>query len=64
MEAMGLLEQRRRGSSWYDPGRFWSGDRLPLAPGVALGGEIEVVLEASDTAAGEALGGNPTTPSA
>ncbi|MFD6860595.1 hypothetical protein ACFWCF_25065 [Rhodococcus sp. NPDC060090] len=63
MEAMGLLEQRRRGSSWYDPGRFWSGDRLPLAPGVALGGEIEVVLEASDIAAGEALGGKPTTAS-
>jgi hypothetical protein len=30
--------------SWYDPGRFWSGDDLDLAPGFALGGEIEVVV--------------------
>lgn len=45
MEEMGLLEQRARGSSWYDPGRFWSGDRLPFAPGVQLGREIEVVLD-------------------
>ncbi|MFZ2526740.1 MAG: hypothetical protein WAX14_03660 [Rhodococcus sp. (in: high G+C Gram-positive bacteria)] len=52
MEEMGLLEQRRRGSNWYDPGRFWSGDRLPLAPGVEFGGEIEVVLGAEDLAAG------------
>ncbi|MHC3368085.1 hypothetical protein AAI421_09715 [Rhodococcus aetherivorans] len=43
LEAMGLLEQRGRGSNWYDPGRFWSGDRLPAAPGVAWGREIEVV---------------------
>ncbi|MGX6512237.1 hypothetical protein [Rhodococcus sp. SJ-2] len=64
MEEMGLLEQRRRGSSWYDPGRFWSGDRLPLAPGVALGGEIEVALDACDIAAGEALGGTPPSSNA
>ncbi|ATQ27594.1 hypothetical protein D092_09905 [Rhodococcus ruber Chol-4] len=43
LEAMGLLEQRGRGSNWYDPGRFWSGDRLPAAPGVSWGREIEVV---------------------
>ena len=30
--------------SWYDPGRFWSGDDLDLAPGFPLGGEIEVVV--------------------
>jgi hypothetical protein len=57
MEEMGLLEQRRRGSNWYDPGRFWSGDRLPLAPGVDFGGEIEVLLDDEDLATGRALGG-------
>ena len=38
---MGLLP-RRRPASWYDPGRFWSGDRIKLAPPFALGGEIPV----------------------
>jgi hypothetical protein len=42
-EEMGLLTERRS-PSWYDPGRFWSGDDLPLAPGFRLGGEIEVTL--------------------
>lgn len=40
---MGLLADDHR-PSWYDPGRFWSGDDLDLAPGFALGGEIEVVV--------------------
>jgi hypothetical protein len=40
-QAMGLLP-RRRPASWYDPGRFWSGDRIALAPPFALGGEIAV----------------------
>jgi hypothetical protein len=40
-EAMGLLPASRQ-PSWYDPGRFWSGDRLELAPGYQLGGEISV----------------------
>ncbi len=40
-EEMGLLHGRRD-ASWYDPGRFWSGDSLPLVPGVELGGEIAV----------------------
>jgi hypothetical protein len=40
-EAMGLLRWRRR-PSWYDPGRFWSGDDLDLELGYALGGEIAV----------------------
>ena len=31
-----------RDASWYDPGRFWSGDSLPLVPGVELGAEIAV----------------------
>jgi hypothetical protein len=38
---MGLLP-RRRPASWYDPGRFWSGDRIELFPPFALGGEIAV----------------------
>jgi hypothetical protein len=38
---MGLLP-RRRPASWYDPGRFWSGDRIKLEPPFALGGEIAV----------------------
>jgi hypothetical protein len=38
---MGLLP-RRRPASWYDPGRFWSGDRIELAPPFALGPEIAV----------------------
>ena len=42
-EEMELLPEPRS-PSWYDPGRFWSGDDLPLAPGFSLGGEIEVVL--------------------
>jgi hypothetical protein len=38
---MGLLP-RRRPASWYDPGRFWSGDRIELAPPFALEREIAV----------------------
>ena len=42
-EEMGLLSTEKY-SNWFDPGSFWSGDRLPLAPGYRLGDEIEVVL--------------------
>jgi hypothetical protein len=38
---MGLLDPQRP-SNWYDPGRFWSGDDLPLAGGARLGLEIAV----------------------
>jgi hypothetical protein len=38
---MGLLPARRP-ASWYDPGRFWSGDALELVPPFSLGGEIPV----------------------
>jgi hypothetical protein len=38
---MGLLPQRRP-ASWYDPGRFWSGDRIEMVPPFALRGEIAV----------------------
>ena len=39
--AMGLLPDDRP-AAWYDPGRFWSGDDLPLQDGYTLGGELEV----------------------
>jgi hypothetical protein len=38
---MGLLPKRRP-ASWYDPGRFWSGDRIDLVPPFSLSGEIAV----------------------
>jgi hypothetical protein len=38
---MGLLPKRRP-ASWYDPGRFWSGDRVELVAPFALGREIAV----------------------
>jgi hypothetical protein len=38
---MGLLPGRRP-ASWYDPGRFWSGDRIELVAPFALAGEIAV----------------------
>jgi hypothetical protein len=40
-EHMGLLPKRRP-ASWYDPGRFWSGDRIELVPPFSLGAEIAV----------------------
>ena len=39
--AMGLLPDEKA-ASWYDPGRFWSGDRIELVPPFALMGEVEV----------------------
>ena len=39
---MGLLD-RKHPANWYDPGKFWSGDRLELAGGAHLGAEIAVV---------------------
>lgn len=41
-EEMGLLSTHKH-SNWFDPGRFWSGDTLPLADGYRLGNEIAVV---------------------
>ena len=40
-ERMGLLGSERP-ANWYDPGRFWSGDRLDLV-GAALGPEVAVI---------------------
>ena len=42
-QEMGLLPGGRS-PSWYDPGRFWSGDDLPLERGARLGGEIAVTV--------------------
>lgn len=44
-EAMGLLPGGRH-SSWFDPGRFWSGDELGLLGGAGLGKEIAVDIPA------------------
>ncbi|MBA3746737.1 MAG: hypothetical protein H0W96_04485 [Solirubrobacterales bacterium] len=41
-QAMGLLPSERP-ASWYDPGRFWSGDHIELVPPFSLDGEIAVV---------------------
>ena len=38
---MGLLPDTRP-ASWYDPGRFWSGDRIDLIAPYALAAEIAV----------------------
>lgn len=45
LEAMGILRPVGD-ASWYDPGRFWSGDDLPLAPGWDYGREIAVTVPA------------------
>ena len=42
-QTMGLLSTKRP-SNWYDPGRFWSGDRLELLGGATLGSEIQVLV--------------------
>jgi hypothetical protein len=42
-QAMGLLSSKRP-ANWYDPGRFWSGDRLELLGGATLGDEIQVLV--------------------
>ena len=38
---MGLLDDRAP-ANWFDPGRFWSGDRLDLSGGAVLGPDIAV----------------------
>ena len=40
-DRLGLLDSTKP-ANWYDPGRFWSGDRLPLRAGVTLGAEVAV----------------------
>ena len=41
MQNMGLLPDKRP-MSWYDPGKFWSGDQIVLAEPFTLGEEIAV----------------------
>jgi hypothetical protein len=43
-QAMGLLDTDRP-TNWYDPGSFWSGDRLQLLGGATLGAELAVEVE-------------------
>ena len=38
---MGILRDDRR-ATWYDPGKFWSGDYLPISDGWDLGKEVAV----------------------
>ena len=42
---------QKRPASWYDPGRFCSGDRIELVPPFALGGEVPVRYAASSAGA-------------
>lgn len=44
-DSMGLLTGNKK-ANWFDPGKFWSGDHLPLADGVRLGEEIAVDVPA------------------
>jgi hypothetical protein len=46
-QAMGLLPGRHD-PSWFDAGRFWSGDNLGLCAGFRLGGEIAVHVPAGE----------------
>lgn len=41
LQSMGVLDDELP-ATWYDPGRFWSGDALPLQDGWGYGEEIEV----------------------
>jgi hypothetical protein len=43
-EEMGLINTEKR-ENYFDPGSFWSGDRLPLTSGYQLGDEISVTLD-------------------
>ncbi len=62
-QAMGLLPAGRA-ASWYDPGRFWSGDDLRLLSGARLGPEIAVELPPAPAPvrSGPAAGAGATPP--
>jgi hypothetical protein len=55
-QAMGLLPGRHD-PSWFDAGRFWSGDNLGLSAGYRLGGEIAVHTPAGAPGAAPAPAG-------
>jgi hypothetical protein len=38
---MGILPKVRP-PSWYDPGKFWSGDHIDMSDGFSLGEEIAI----------------------
>ena len=59
-QRMGLLPSHRP-ASWYDPGRFWSGDRVELVAPFALAGEVAV--RTAQAAGAEPATGSSTTPS-
>lgn len=42
-QEMGLIDTDKD-TNWFDPGKFWSGDDLPLATGYRLSDEISMVL--------------------
>ena len=42
LQGMGVLDDDLP-ATWYDPGRFWSGDDMPLQDGWSYGAEIEVI---------------------
>ncbi|WP_313566080.1 hypothetical protein [Mobilicoccus sp.] len=61
-EAMGIVEPGRP-PNWYDPGRFWSGDDLPLREGWTLSPEIPVEVHGGGVrTTGEAPGMLDRTP--
>ncbi len=43
-QRLGLLEGTKP-PNWYDPGRFWSGDKLTLGAGFSLSPEIAIEVE-------------------
>jgi hypothetical protein len=55
-QAMGLLPGKHD-PSWFDAGRFWSGDNLGLCAGFRLGGEIAVRVPAGQPGAPAAASG-------
>jgi hypothetical protein len=59
-QAMGLLPGGRR-PSWYDAGRFWSGDNLGLSAGFRLGGEIAVQIPPSEPGGPQRRGDGPAS---
>ena len=50
-EEMALLSTEKR-ENYFDPGKFWSGDSLSLAPGYSLTDEIAVIVDSAPPAAG------------
>jgi hypothetical protein len=55
---MGLLDEHRP-ANWYDPGKFWSGDRLELRGGASLGPEVAVEVPPAAPVDGTPTVGQP-----